>query len=81
MWVTAWNNKGSVISADGLLYLFEEKNGNLALVNPDSNKLDIISSFRLPKGDGPAWSHPVISKEKLYVRRGDYLAVYSLKAE
>lgn len=81
MWVTAWNNKGSIISADGLLYLFEEKNGNLALVNPDSNKLDIISSFRLPKGDGPAWSHPVIYEGKLFVRRGDYLAVYSLKAE
>ncbi|MBK7711902.1 MAG: PQQ-binding-like beta-propeller repeat protein [Bacteroidales bacterium] len=48
-WVTAWNNKGAVISADGLLYILEEKNGNLALVNPNSEKLDIISSFRISK--------------------------------
>jgi hypothetical protein len=81
MWTTAWNNKGAVISADGLLYLYEEKNANLALVNPDPSKLDIISSFRLGKGEGPAWAHPVIDKGKLLVRRGDYLAVYSIKAD
>ena len=81
MWITEWNNKGSVISAEGLLYLYEEKNGNLALVKPDSEKLDIISSFRITKGDGPYWSHPVINKGRLFVRHGDYMAVYSLKAK
>ena len=81
MWITDWKNKGSVISAEGLLYLFEEKNGNLALVKPDSEKLDIISSFMVTKGDGPYWSHPVIDKGRLFVRHGDYLAVYSLKAK
>jgi len=81
MWITEWYNKGSVISADGLLYIYEEKNGNLALVQPNSEKLDIISSFRITKGDGPYWSHPVIDKKRLFVRHGDYLAVYSLKAD
>jgi outer membrane protein assembly factor BamB len=81
MWITDWNNKGSVISADGLLYIYEEKNGNIALVNPNSEKLDIISSFRITKGDGPYWSHPVIDKSRLFVRHGDYLAVYSIKAK
>ena len=81
MWVTAWNNKGAVISADGLLYILEEKNGNLALVNPNSEKLDIISSFRITKGEGPYWAHPVIDKGRLFVRHGDYMAVYSLKSE
>ncbi len=80
-WVTAWNNKGAVISADGLLYILEEKNGNLALVNPNSEKLDIISSFRISKGEGPYWSHPVIDKGRLFVRHGDYLGVYSIKAK
>ena len=81
MWITDWNNKGSVISAEGLLYIYEEKNGNLALVRPNSEKLDIISSFRITKGDGPYWAHPVIDKGRLFVRHGDYLAVYSLKAK
>ena len=81
MWVTAWNNKGAIISADGLLYIIEEKNGTLALVNPGNEKLDIISSFRITKGEGPYWAHPVIDKGSLFVRHGDYMAVYSLKAK
>jgi outer membrane protein assembly factor BamB len=81
MWITTWNNKGSVIANDGLLYIYEEKNGNVALVRPNSEKLDIISSFKVDKGSGPYWSHPVIDKGRLFLRHGDYLAVYSIKAK
>ena len=81
MWITDWNNKGSVISAEGLLYLYEEKSGNVALVRPNSEKLDIISSFKVTKGTGPYWAHPVINKGRLFLRHGDYLAVYSIKAK
>jgi outer membrane protein assembly factor BamB len=81
MWITEWNNKGSVISAEGLLYIYEEKSGNVALVRPSSEKLDIISSFRVTKGSGPYWAHPVIDKGRLFLRHGDYLAVYSIKAK
>jgi outer membrane protein assembly factor BamB len=81
MWTTDWNNKGSIIAAEGLLYIYEEKNGNLALVRPDSKKLDIISSFRVTKGDGPYWAHPVIDSKRLFVRHGDYMAAYSLNAK
>jgi hypothetical protein len=81
MWITEWNNKGSIISADGLLYFYEEKSGNVALVKPSGEKLDIISSFRITKGDGPYWSHPVIDKGRIFLRHGNYLAVYSLKSK
>jgi hypothetical protein len=81
MWITDWNNKGSVISAEGLLYLYEEKSGNVALVRPNNEKLDIISSFKVTKGTGPYWAHPVINKGRLFLRHGDYLAVYSIKAK
>jgi outer membrane protein assembly factor BamB len=81
MWITEWNNKGSIISAEGLLYIYEEKNGNVALVRPNSEKLDIISSFRISKGTGPYWSHPVIDKGRLFLRHGDYMAVYNIKAK
>ena len=81
MWITNWYNKGSIISAEGLLYIYEEKNGNLALVRPNSEKLDIISSFRVTKGNGPYWAHPVIDKGRLFIRHGDYLGVYSLKSK
>jgi outer membrane protein assembly factor BamB len=81
MWITLWNNKGSIISAEGLLYIYEEKSGNVALVRPNGEKLDIISSFKITKGEGPYWAHPVIDKGRLFLRHGDYLAVYSIKAK
>lgn len=79
MWITGWNNKGPIISADGMIYILEEKNGNIGLVKPSSDKLDVVSSFRVIKGSGPYWAHPVIDKGRLFVRHGDYLGVYSLK--
>jgi outer membrane protein assembly factor BamB len=79
MWITNWNNKGPIISADGMNYIQEEKNGNIALVKPGSEKLDVVSSFRVTKGSGPYWAHPVIDKGRLFVRHGDYLGVYSIK--
>ena len=71
--------RGSVISADGMLYLYEEKSGHVALVKPDPTKLDIISEFQITKGEGPFWAHPVINKGKLYIRHGDVLMVYLIK--
>jgi hypothetical protein len=79
MWATLWFNKGSIIAADGMLYIYEEKTGHVGLVNPSSEKLDIVSTFQVTKGDGPYWAHPVIDKGRLFVRHGDYLAIYSIK--
>jgi outer membrane protein assembly factor BamB len=81
MWTTDWYNKGSLISADGMLYIYEEKTGNIGLVKPSGAKLDVVSFFQVTKGNGPYWSHPVIDKGRLFVRHGDYMAVYSLKAK
>lgn len=79
LWTSKWFSKGSVISADGMLYLYEEKSGHVALVKPDPAKLDIVSEFQITKGEGPFWAHPVISKGKLYIRHGDVLMVYLIK--
>lgn len=76
---TTWFNKGPIVSADGLLYCQEEKGGNLALVNPNPDKFDLVSSFKIGKGEGPFWAHPTIYDGKLLVRHGEYLAVYDLK--
>lgn len=79
LWKSKWHSKGSVISADGMLYLFEERSGHVGLAKPDPAKLDIVSEFQITKGEGPFWAHPVISKGKLYIRHGDYIAVYQVK--
>jgi outer membrane protein assembly factor BamB len=74
-----WINKGPIISADGMLYCQEEKSGNLALVKPNPEKFEVISSFKIEKGTGPFWAHPAIFDAKLYVRHGESLMVYDLK--
>jgi outer membrane protein assembly factor BamB len=79
LWNEKWNSQGSIISADGMLYLFDEKSGHVALVKPDPAKLDIISEFKISKGEGPYWAHPVINKGRLYIRHGEALMVFQIK--
>ncbi len=79
-WEEEWFNKGSIVSADNLLYLFEEKSGNLALVKPDDKKLSIISSFKITDGEGPYWAHPSIYEKMLFVRHGDIVLIFDIKA-
>lgn len=79
LWTSKWYNQGSIISADGMLYLFEEKSGHIALVKPNPSKLNVISEFQIKKGDGPFWAHPVISNGKLFIRHGDVLLVFLIK--
>ncbi|MCP3929958.1 MAG: PQQ-binding-like beta-propeller repeat protein [Bacteroidetes bacterium] len=74
-----WFNKGNIIYADGLLYCYEEKSGNVALVRPNPEKFDIISSFKIEKGSGPHWAHPTIYDGKLYIRHGDVIMVYDIQ--
>jgi outer membrane protein assembly factor BamB len=81
MYEEKWNTKGSIITADGMIYCYEEKKGNLALVKATPEKFDIISSFKIPQGSGPHWGHPAISDGRLYIRHGDALMVYDIQAK
>lgn len=79
MYEKEWENKGSIISAEGMLYIYEEKNGNIALVKADPNDFEIISSFKVPLGNGPYWAHPVIDNGTLYIRNNEALMAYNIK--
>jgi len=81
MYAKEWENKGSIISAEGMLYCYEEKNGHLALVKATPDDFKIISSFKVPLGQGPHWSHPVINNGVLYIRHEDALMAYSIRQE
>ncbi len=78
MWEEKWINKGSIISAEGMLYCYEEKEANIALVKATPKKFEKISSFEVPLGKGRSWAHPAISNGRLYVRRGGALMVYDI---
>lgn len=81
MYSTEWENKGSIIAADGMLYCFEEKNGNLGIAPINPEEFKIVSSIKLPYGKGPYWAHPAISNGKLYMRSATALMVYNIKKE
>jgi len=72
-----WQNKGSIIYSDGMLYCYEEKRGNLALVNPNPEKFELISSFKT-EGSGPHYAHPSIFDGNLFIRHQDMLMVYDI---
>ena len=40
----------------------------------------VVSRFRMTKGKGPFWAHPSIADGRLYLRHGDYLMVYDIRA-
>ncbi len=70
---------GSIIMADGLFYCYSQT-GELALMAADEKSYRLISRFRVPLGAGPHWAHPVIHNGRLYVRHGNALMVYNIRA-
>jgi outer membrane protein assembly factor BamB len=79
---TPWSNlgKGSVVYADGMLYLYEEKRGTIGLAKP-GDKLDVVSSFPVNFGSKEHWAHLMICDGVLYIRHGDVLAAFDIKAK
>lgn len=75
-----WTNKGAIIAADNMLYCYEEKSGNVGLVKPDPERFELVGSFKMENGSGPHWAHPAIFNGKLFIRHGDVLAIYNIKA-
>jgi outer membrane protein assembly factor BamB len=78
---TKWNErKGSIIYADGMLYCYDEKNGIVGLVKATPEKFEVISSFEVELGEDEHWAHPVILNGRLYIRHGEALMAYDIKA-
>jgi len=76
-----WICKGSITYADGMLYCYEEKEGTVALVKASPAGFDIVSSFKVPLGDGKHWAHLVICDGRLYIRHGNVLMAYDIRAK
>jgi outer membrane protein assembly factor BamB len=73
-----WKAKGSIILSDGMLICYEEKRGNLALVEATPEGFNIKSQFRIEHGVGPHWAHPSIYNGKMYIRHGKTIQVYQV---
>jgi len=80
-WEVHWNCKGSIISAEGMLYIYDEKRGNVGLLKANPEKFELVSSFKINLGEsGPFWAHPVIHNGILYIRHTNALMAYDIKA-
>ena len=80
MWEANIVSQGSAALADGLFYCYGER-GKVALVEMSPKSAKVISSFQITRGKGSHWAHPSISDGRLYVRHGDVLMVYDIKAK
>ncbi len=78
---THWENKGSILAADDMLYLYEEKNGHVALARPKKDGLDIVSSFQVSLGEDQHWAHPVVCNKRLYIRHGSVLMAFDVSSK
>jgi outer membrane protein assembly factor BamB len=70
----------SVTFADGRLY-FHYDNGTMALVDPSPGGYREVGSFQAPRRNGPSWAHPVVCDGRLYLREGDTLYCYDVRAK
>jgi outer membrane protein assembly factor BamB len=82
---TKWDNrsvgKGSIMAADGRLYVRGEK-GPLALVEATPSGYKEEGRFEQPdRSAKPSWPHPVVADGRLYLRDQDVLLCYDVKAK
>ena len=68
----------AVIAAGGMLYAYSDR-GEMALVKPNPDKFELVSSFKVTLGTNQHWAHPVIHDGVLYIRHGDVLMAYQVK--
>jgi len=68
---------GSIIYADDMLYTYSHKSGKVCLI--DSEIFEIKGTFKVEKGTGEHFSHPVIKNGVLYIRHGNALLAYDIK--
>jgi outer membrane protein assembly factor BamB len=69
---------GSIVFADKMLYYYNQK-GEVNLIKPAPEKLELISTFKIKNGTLEHFSHPVISNGVFYLRHGKALMAYNIK--
>jgi outer membrane protein assembly factor BamB len=82
MWQQRGPGRGSaaVCAADGCIY-FRFADGTVALVKATPESYQELGKFKAPgSGERPSWSHPVVVGGMLYLREGDRLLCYDVRA-
>ena len=81
LWRDRKGPKGSLLFADGRLYLRSE-DGPVVLVEPSKEGFVEHGRFEQPdRSSAMAWAHPVVANGKLYIRDQGLLLCYDVKAK
>jgi len=78
MWEADDLGRGSLCWADGMLYLYGEKEGKANLATCSPKKIEIKGTVSVP-GMDPSWAHPVVYGGRLYLRYEDNLFCFDVK--
>lgn len=70
----------AVLYADGNL-IFRYDRGEVVLIEATPDEMRIKGQFTPVTDEGPAWAHPVIYQGRLYLRHGNLLGCYDLRAD
>lgn len=81
LWRDRKGPKGSLLYADGRLYLRSEE-GAVLLVEPSKERFVERGRFEQPdRSSAMAWAHPIVANGKLYIRDQGLLLCYDVKAK
>ncbi len=79
--------QGSIISADGMLYMYDETNGTCVLAEASSKEFNEKGRFTIPLKSktglpsGKIWAPPVVANGMLFLRDQEYLFCYDVKGK
>ncbi|MFM2094798.1 MAG: hypothetical protein RIS70_1922 [Planctomycetota bacterium] len=80
VWQNRGPGKGSLIAADGMLYVFSEGH-EVALVEATPEAYREHGRFKIEAHGRPSWAHPAIADGKLFLRDQEWLAAYDIQAK
>lgn len=80
VWKARSVGKGSLTSADGLLFLVGE-NHLVGLAEASPEGYTELGRFPIDDHGRPSWAHPVVNDGRLYIRNQHQLRVYDVSAE
>ncbi|MEQ8790927.1 MAG: PQQ-binding-like beta-propeller repeat protein [Pirellulaceae bacterium] len=79
-WKARSVSKGSLVVADGMLYLLGEKH-EMALAEATPEEYREHGRFSIESFGRPSWAHPVVAGGRLYIRNQHRLTAYDVRAK
>ena len=66
------------INGMGWLHYYNDK-GQVMLITIDPLNMEVVSEFKILKGNDAHFTHPVINNGKLYIRHGNVIQAFNIK--